>query len=52
MYPTKYAKFGDRPFASLDEILFEDGMKTRGDTISCGLWTRARYGAISTDGLF
>jgi hypothetical protein len=38
MYPTKYAKFGDSPLVSLDEVLFEDGSTTRGDTVSRGLW--------------
>jgi hypothetical protein len=32
MFPTKYAKFGDRPLVSLDEVLFENGLTTRGDT--------------------
>jgi hypothetical protein len=38
MFPTSYAKFGDRPLVSLDEVLFEDGSTTRGDTVSLGLW--------------
>jgi hypothetical protein len=38
MFPTKYAKFGDSPLVSLDEVLFEDGSATRGDTVSRGLW--------------
>jgi hypothetical protein len=38
MYPTKYAKFGDSPLLSLDDVLFEDGTATRGDTVSRGLW--------------
>jgi hypothetical protein len=38
MYPTKYAKFGNRPLLSLDEALFDDGTATLGDTISQGLW--------------
>ena len=38
MFPTKYAKFGNSPLVSLDEVLFEDGTATRGDTISRGLW--------------
>src|ERR1700730_14439129 len=38
MYPTKYAKFGDSPLVSLDEVLFDDGATTRGDTVSRGLW--------------
>jgi hypothetical protein len=37
-FPTKYAKFGNSPLVSLDEVLFEDGTATRGDTISRGLW--------------
>jgi len=38
LYPTKYAKFGDSQLVSLDEVLFEDGTATRGDTVSRGLW--------------
>jgi hypothetical protein len=38
MFPTKYAKFGDSPLVSLDEVMFEDGSRTRGDTVSRGLW--------------
>ena len=38
MFPPKHAKFGDRPLVSLDEVLFEDGSTTRGDTVSLGLW--------------
>jgi hypothetical protein len=38
LYPTKYAKFGDSPLMSLDDVLFEDGTRTRGDTITRGLW--------------
>jgi hypothetical protein len=37
-FPTKYAKFGDSPLVSLDEVLFDNGSMTRGDTISRGLW--------------
>jgi hypothetical protein len=37
-FPTKYAKFGNSPLVSLDEVLFEDGTTTRGDTVSRGLW--------------
>jgi hypothetical protein len=37
-FPTKYAKFGNSPLVSLDEVLFEDGSTTRGDTITRGLW--------------
>jgi hypothetical protein len=38
MYPTKYRKFGGSPLVSLDEVLFDDGTATRGDTVSRGLW--------------
>jgi hypothetical protein len=38
MFPTNYAKFGNSPLVSLDEVLFEDGSTTRGDTVSRGLW--------------
>jgi hypothetical protein len=38
MFPTKFAKFGDRPLVSLDDVLFDGGTTTRGDTISRGLW--------------
>jgi hypothetical protein len=38
MFPTKFAKFGDSPLVSLDEVMFEDGATTRGDTVSRGLW--------------
>jgi hypothetical protein len=38
MFPTKYARFGDSPLVSLDEVLFDDGTATRGDTVSRGLW--------------
>jgi hypothetical protein len=37
-FPTKYAKFGDSPLVSLDEVLFDDGTATRGDNVSRGLW--------------
>lgn len=37
-HPTKYAKFGNSLLLSLDEVLFEDGTATRGDTVSKGLW--------------
>jgi hypothetical protein len=37
MFPTKFAKFGDRPLVSLDEMMFEEGSTTRGDTVSRGL---------------
>jgi hypothetical protein len=36
LYPTKYAKFGDSPLLSLDEMLFDDGTATRGDNVSRG----------------
>jgi hypothetical protein len=38
LFPTKYAKFGNSPLVSLDEVMFEDGSMTRGDTVSRGLW--------------
>jgi hypothetical protein len=38
LYPTKYAKFGDSPLMSLDELMFDDGSTTRGDNVSRGLW--------------
>jgi hypothetical protein len=38
MFPTKFAKFGDSPLLSLDEVLFDDGAATRGDSVSRGLW--------------
>jgi hypothetical protein len=38
MFPTKFAKFGNSPLVSLDEVMFEDGTTTRGDTVSRGLW--------------
>jgi hypothetical protein len=38
MFPTKFAKFGDSPLLSLDEVMFDDGTATRGDTVSRGLW--------------
>jgi hypothetical protein len=38
LYPTKYAKFGDSPLVSLDEVLFDSGSATRGDNVSRGLW--------------
>jgi hypothetical protein len=37
-YPWQYAKFGDALLLSLDEVMFEDGTATRGDTVSRGLW--------------
>jgi hypothetical protein len=38
LFPTKFAKFGDSPLVSLDQVLFDDGNTTRGDTVSRGLW--------------
>jgi hypothetical protein len=38
MFPTKYAKFGDSPLVSLDEVLFDDGTATRGDRVTGRLW--------------
>jgi hypothetical protein len=38
LFPTKYAKFGDSALLSLDAVLFEGGITTRGDTVSQGLW--------------
>jgi hypothetical protein len=38
MFPTKYAKFGDSPLVSLDEVMFDNGSATRGDTVGHGLW--------------
>jgi hypothetical protein len=38
IFPTKYAKFGNSPLLSLDEMLFDDGTATRGDAVSRGLW--------------
>jgi hypothetical protein len=38
LYPTKYAKFGNSSLVSLDEMMFEDGSTTRGDTVCRGLW--------------
>jgi hypothetical protein len=38
MFPTNFAKFGDSKLVSLDEVLFDDGTMTRGDTITRGLW--------------
>lgn len=38
LYPTKYAKFGNSRLVSLDEVMFEDGSTTMGDTVSRGLW--------------
>jgi hypothetical protein len=37
-FPTKFAKFGNSPLVSLDEVLFDAGATTRGDTVSRGLW--------------
>ncbi|MGX1105471.1 hypothetical protein [Bradyrhizobium elkanii] len=38
LFPTKFAKFGDNPLLSLDELAFEDGSTTRGDNVSRSLW--------------
>jgi hypothetical protein len=38
MFPTKFAKFGDSPLVSLDEVLFDDRSATRGDTVTRGFW--------------
>jgi hypothetical protein len=38
MFPTRYRKFGDSQLLSLDEVMFDDGTATRGDTVSRGLW--------------
>jgi hypothetical protein len=38
MFPTRFAKFGNSRLVSLNEMLFEDGSTTRGDTVSRGLW--------------
>ena len=38
MFPTKFAKFGDSQLVSLDEVMFDGGTATRGDTVSRGLW--------------
>jgi hypothetical protein len=38
MFSTKYRRFGDRPLVSLDEVMFDDGTATRGNTVSRGLW--------------
>jgi hypothetical protein len=38
LYPPKYAKFGNSPLVSLDEVLFDAGSTTRGDNVSRGLW--------------
>jgi hypothetical protein len=38
MFPTNFAKFGNNPLVSLDEVIFEDGTATRGDNVSRGLW--------------
>jgi hypothetical protein len=38
LYPTKYAKFGNSPLLSLDEVSFDDGSTTKGDNVSRALW--------------
>jgi hypothetical protein len=37
MFPTKFAKFGDSPLVSLNDVMFEGGTATRGDAVSRGL---------------
>jgi hypothetical protein len=37
LFPTKYAKFGNSPLVSLDEVMFEDGSTTRGDIVQLAL---------------
>jgi len=37
-FPTNFAKFGNARLVSLDEVLFDDGRATRGDTVSQGHW--------------
>jgi hypothetical protein len=39
-----FAKFGNSLLVSLDEVLFEGGTATRGDTVSKGLWDRRKLG--------
>jgi hypothetical protein len=34
----KFAKFGNSPLLSLDEVLYDDSSRTKGDTVSRGLW--------------
>jgi hypothetical protein len=38
MFPIKYRKFGNSTLVSLDDLMFDDGTTTRGDTVSRGLW--------------
>jgi hypothetical protein len=38
LFPTKYAKFGNSPLVSLDEVLFEHGTATRGENAFRSLW--------------
>jgi hypothetical protein len=38
MFAPKFRKFGDAKLVSLDEVLFDDGSATIGDTVSRGLW--------------
>src|ERR1700722_19722451 len=45
IFPTSFAKFGDARLVSLDELMFEDGSATRGDTVSRGLWDQTRRAA-------
>jgi hypothetical protein len=37
-FPVNFAKFGNSRLVSLDEVMFDDGTATRGDTVSRGLW--------------
>jgi hypothetical protein len=37
-FPTKYRKFGDAQLLSLDEVMYDDGTATRGDSVSHRLW--------------
>ena len=38
VFPVMYRKFGNSRLVSLDEVMFEGGTTTRGDTVSHGLW--------------
>jgi hypothetical protein len=38
LFATKFNKFGNAKLLSLDEVIFEDGSTTIGDTVSRGLW--------------
>jgi hypothetical protein len=50
LYPTKYPKFGNSQLLSLDEVMFDDGSTTRGDTVSRGLWDRRTQAPPREDG--